>query len=510
MDFVALISKGGVVLWQRENQFVPEKVINEALAEWFVANSADEELMIGNYRVEGVLRHDLGVVCVGIYAKSLSMTAMRPLLIEVMDAFLDKAEDYVRSRAFLHQKGQVPFDPIFDGIVAARRPAKEGPAAPSSDSVEFAPTLARKTLKKNKKKKQGDKAKAKKTVDKSVEEREHRLKQVEGLKTDLNNWDDFFDKAETKPSNGEGGWTSLFSKLTNRTLKEEDVSAAMVPFKEMLTEKNVSLDIAEELCENVNKTLVGQSISSFNRIQTVIRASLRETLTKILTAKRDIDLLNEIRLVNDRKEPYVIVFCGVNGVGKSTNLSKIAFWLQQNGLSLLIAACDTFRSGAVEQLRIHSESLGIPLYTRGYDKDPAEVAQHAIYEAKRKQIQVVLVDTAGRMQDNVPLMQALVKLVHLNRPNLVLFVGEALVGNEGVDQLVKFNRALEEGAIDGIPRLIDGIVLTKFDTIDDKVGAAISMVYTTGHPILFVGTGQNYPDLKRLNVDTVIRALLGE
>ncbi|KAM7290010.1 putative signal recognition particle receptor, alpha subunit [Ixodes scapularis] len=128
--------------------------------------------------------------------------------------------------------------------------------------------------------------------------------------------------------------------------------------------------------------------------------------------------------------------------------------------------------------------------------------------ARETKIDVVLIDTAGRMQDNEPLMRALAKLITVNSPDLVLFVGEALVGNEAVDQLVKFNQALADHSSQENPHLIDGIVLTKFDTIDDKVGAAISMTYITGQPIVFVGTGQTYIDLKTINAKAVVHALM--
>merc|ERR1712243_465781 len=151
----------------------------------------------------------------------------------------------------------------------------------------------------------------------------------------------------------------------------------------------------------------------------------------------------------------------------------------------------------------------VQLYEKGYGKDAAGIALEAINHARDSHIDVVLVDTAGRMQDNEPLMRSLAKLITVNDPDLVLFVGEALVGNEAVDQLVKFNQALSDYSPSKTnPHLIDGIVLTKFDTIDDKVGSAISMTYITGQPILFVGTGQTYTDLKLLNAKSVVQSLM--
>lgn len=177
---------------------------------------------------------------------------------------------------------------------------------------------------------------------------------------------------------------------------------------------------------------------------------------------------------------------------------------------VMIAACDTFRSGAVEQLQEHGKRLNVPVFNKGYDKDPSAVAGHAIMHGKREGYDVVLIDTAGRMQNNTRLMKGLAKLVENNNPDLVLFVGEALVGNDGIDQLTMFNQALIDHSSQQNPRGIDGIILTKFDTVDDKVGASLSMVYRTGQPIVFVGTGQKYTNLKLLNPTTIINSLFAK
>jgi len=190
----------------------------------------------------------------------------------------------------------------------------------------------------------------------------------------------------------------------------------------------------------------------------------------------------------------------------------------------LIAACDTFRSGAVEQLRVHVRNLSmlgvngstdskgtVELFERGYGKDAAAIAKEAITYAKENDFDVVLIDTAGRMQDNEPLMRALAKLVAVNNPDKIIFVGEALVGNEAVDQLTKFDRALRDfSSASGSGRGIDGMLVTKWDTVDDKVGAALSMTYVTGQPIIFVGCGQTYTDLRQLRVANVVSAILSD
>uniref|UniRef100_A0A2I9LPS3 Signal recognition particle receptor n=1 Tax=Centruroides hentzi TaxID=88313 RepID=A0A2I9LPS3_9SCOR len=317
-----------------------------------------------------------------------------------------------------------------------------------------------------------------------------------------------------------GGVFSMFQSLVgSKSISVEDMKPILDKLKDHMIAKNVATDIAEKLCESVSAKLEGKVLGTFSGIASTVRNTLTESLIRLLSPKRRIDVLRDIMEAQTQHRPYTIVFCGVNGVGKSTNLAKIAFWLVENNFRVLIAACDTFRAGAVEQLRTHTKHLNalhppnqnrysVQLYEKGYGKDAAGIAMEAINYAKDMKVDVVLIDTAGRMQDNEPLMRALAKLIKVNSPDLVLFVGEALVGNEAVDQLVKFNRALADHSSQENPHLIDGIVLTKFDTIDDKVGAAISMTYITGQPIIFVGTGQTYTDLKTLNPKAVVHALM--
>eukprot|EP00775_Hariotina_reticulata_P009471 gene9471-9636_t len=304
------------------------------------------------------------------------------------------------------------------------------------------------------------------------------------------------------------------SVVGSSALTAQDLAPALEDMKRKLMERNVAEEIAGQVVDSVAHSLEGKKLSSFTGVGQFVRKAFEEALSGILN-KRQVDVLHDIKRSRARGKPYVIVFCGVNGVGKSTNLAKIAYWLGQQGCKVQLAACDTFRAGAVEQLKTHAVRLGVPLYERGYEKDPAKVAAEAIKVAQRDGRDVVLVDTAGRMQDNEPLMRALSNLIAINQPDLVLFVGEALVGNDAVDQLVKFNRSLADlapGAATGGAhkrQVIDGIVLTKFDTIDDKVGAALSMVYASGAPVMFVGCGQTYVDLKKLNVKSVVKSLLG-
>ncbi|XP_056399966.1 signal recognition particle receptor subunit alpha [Hyla sarda] len=328
-------------------------------------------------------------------------------------------------------------------------------------------------------------------------------------------------KASAKKSSFGGMFGMLRGLVGAKSLTLEDMEPVLEKMKDHLIAKNVAADIAVQLCESVAKRLEGKVMGTFSTVASAVKQALQESLVQILQPKRRVDVLRDVMESQRMRRPYVITFCGVNGVGKSTNLAKISFWLIENGYNVLIAACDTFRAGAVEQLRTHTRRLNslhppeqhngrtmVQLYEKGYGKDAAGIAMEAIAYARNQGFDVVLVDTAGRMQDNTPLMTALAKLIAVNMPDLVLFVGEALVGNEAVDQLVKFNKALADHSMSEKPRLIDGIVLTKFDTIDDKVGAAISMTYITGQPIVFVGTGQTYCDLRSLNVKAVVGALM--
>lgn len=333
---------------------------------------------------------------------------------------------------------------------------------------------------------------------------------------------DIPNEKEAQKKASQGGVFSMFRGLVGgKTLTEADLDPVLEKLKDHLIGKNVAAEIAGKLCQSVGKKLEGKVLGTFEGITTTVRNTLTESLVQLLTPKRRLDILRDVVEAKKTSRPYTMAFCGVNGVGKSTNLAKITFWLVENEFRVLIAACDTFRAGAVEQLRTHMHHLNalhpperhsgqvmVQLFEQGYGKDAAEIARHAIDFSRKNGFDVVLIDTAGRMQDNEPLMRALAKLILVNEPDLTLFVGEALVGNEAVDQLVKFNRALANHSTSNNPQIIDGILLTKFDTIDDKVGAAISMTYITGQPIVFVGTGQTYTDLRKLDAKAVVHALM--
>lgn len=339
--------------------------------------------------------------------------------------------------------------------------------------------------------------------------------EVESIPTDDEESEEEKAVDTSKPGKAAGLFKSLTRSMKNLTggavLTDEDLGPILSNFKTQLMAKNVAADVATKLAESVRHSLVGKKTQQFTSMAATVKEVLKESMETLLTPKKSIDVLRAAMAAKNAGRVYTIAFLGVNGVGKSTNLAKVAYYLKhKGGLNVLICACDTFRAGAVEQLKTHSRCLDVPLFERGYGKDPADIAKHAIQFAKTNQHDVVLIDTAGRMQDNEPLMRAIAQLVAVNTPDLVLFVGEALAGNDATDQVTKFNRALVDMSPDPRkPRGVDGMLLTKYDTVDDKVGAALSMVYVTGQPIVFVGTGQKYTHLRKMQAKEVVKTLLG-
>jgi signal recognition particle receptor subunit alpha len=286
-----------------------------------------------------------------------------------------------------------------------------------------------------------------------------------------------------------------------KTLTKEDLDKAMKGMEEHLLKKNVAREAAVRLCEGVEKELIGVKTGSFESINARIQSAMEASLTKMLTPTSSLDLLREIDSVVSpspaslrKPRPYVMSIVGVNGVGKSTNLSKICFFLLQNKYKVLIAAGDTFRSGAVEQLAVHVRNLKeltareggkVELYQKGYGKDAATVAKDAVtHAAQEGGFDVVLIDTAGRRHNDQRLMSSLEKFAKFARPDKILMVGEALVGTDSVAQAKNFNAAFGAG------RGLDGFIISKCDTVGDMVGTLVSLVHATNVPVLFVGVGQ--------------------
>ncbi|GIY72760.1 hypothetical protein CEXT_275392 [Caerostris extrusa] len=315
------------------------------------------------------------------------------------------------------------------------------------------------------------------------------VKRVETSESESEESEDEEIEVKKKGQNKAYGMFNMFKGLVGqKNVTRESIQ----PILDKLKDHMIAADIADKLCESVATKLEGKVLGTFTGITSTVKQTLVDALVQLLSPKRRIDILRDAMEAKKSHRPYTIVFCGVNGVGKSTNLAK-TFWLIENDLRVLIAACDTFRAGAVEQLRTHTRHLNalhpsdqhnglqmVQLYEKGYGKDAAGIAMEAINFARDMKIDVVLIDTAGRMQDNEPLMRALAKLIKVNNPDLVAFVGERLWAM----------------------KLLTNIIICF------QVGAAISMTYITGQPIIFVGTGQTYTDLKSLNPKAVVHALM--
>jgi fused signal recognition particle receptor len=219
--------------------------------------------------------------------------------------------------------------------------------------------------------------------------------------------------------------------------------------------------------------------------------SLKESV-ETLFINNDFDIISEIK--KKKSKPYIVSFIGVNGSGKTTSMAKIANLLLKNNLSVVFAASDTFRAAAIQQLEEHANKLGIKMIKHDYESDPAAVAFDAIKHAEAKGIDVVLIDTAGRLHSNDNLMNELKKLIRVNKPDLKIFVGESITGNDCVEQAKLFNETVG----------IDAIVLAKAD-VDEKGGAAISVSFVTKKPIIFLGTGQTYDDLTKFDSRVIIK-----
>ncbi|KAI0522286.1 SRP54-domain-containing protein [Xylaria bambusicola] len=303
-----------------------------------------------------------------------------------------------------------------------------------------------------------------------------------------------------------------------KTLTKEDLDKAMKGMEDHLLKKNVAREAAIRLCEGVEKELLGVKTGSFESINARISKAMESSLTKMLTPTSSLDLLREIDAVTRpsatsmrKRRPYVISIVGVNGVGKSTNLSKICFFLLQNKYKVLIAAGDTFRSGAVEQLKVHVRNLKeltereggkVEIFEKGYGGDAATVAKDAVREAASEGYDVVLIDTAGRRHNDQRLMSSLEKFAKFAQPDKILMVGEALVGTDSVAQARNFNSSFGPG------RHLDGFIISKCDTVGDMVGTLVSIVHATNVPVLFVGVGQHYSDIRNFSVKWAVEKLL--
>jgi len=288
----------------------------------------------------------------------------------------------------------------------------------------------------------------------------------------------------------EGFFSRLKKKLTSSVLTQEQFDEIFQDLEIVLLENNVAYSVVQKIHDSLSKDLVNISVKK-DKIEETIKQSLKESILNVLVDGEDLFVNIEKSL-----ETYIILFFGINGSGKTTSIAKLAYLLKKKGISCVLGAADTFRAASIEQLEEHALRLGVPIVKGRYGSDPASIAFDTINYAKKNKIKVVLIDTAGRMYTNSNLLREMEKIVKISNPNLKIFVGESIAGNDATEQAKTFNDVIG----------IDGIILTKAD-VDEKAGTILSVSHVTGKPIYFLGVGQKYEDFKEFKKEDVLKGI---
>jgi len=293
------------------------------------------------------------------------------------------------------------------------------------------------------------------------------------------------------------GLSGVVNKIVTTELKAEKLRPILEDFKLNLIENDVAVPVADYICGEMEKRLEGVQVKRLEDRKEIVKTNLHEVLLEILTTKEEISLLENVERKRKTKEPYSILFVGINGTGKTTSIAKVAKFLMKKGHSVVLACSDTYRAGSIEQLEEHAKRLGVRMIKHKYGADPAAVAYDTISHAKARGINVVLIDTAGRIQTDRNLMGELGKIKRVISPDVTILTVDALTGNDAVMQAEEFHKTVG----------IDGTILTKVDA-DVKGGAALSVTYVTRKPIVFIGTGQTYEDLQDFNPERFTQMIL--
>jgi fused signal recognition particle receptor len=293
------------------------------------------------------------------------------------------------------------------------------------------------------------------------------------------------------------GFKGLVTKVTTTELKAENLEPILSDFKMSLAENDVAFPVADKICDELEKRLVGVQVKRLEDRKKVVEENLRQVLLEVMLTDNRVDLLKKIEAKREAGEPFVLLFVGINGTGKTTTIAKVAQYLRDKGYSVVFAASDTYRAGSIEQLEEHARRLGMRMIKHKYGGDPAAVAYDAISHAKAHGINVVLIDTAGRMQTNQNLMNELAKVKRVVQPDLTVLTLDSLIGNDAVMQADEFHNSIG----------VDATILTKVDA-DVKGGSALSVTYVTQKPILFIGVGQTYKDLELFNPEKFVNMVL--
>ena len=293
------------------------------------------------------------------------------------------------------------------------------------------------------------------------------------------------------------GFKGLVNKVTTTELKAESLNPILQDFKMNLVENDVAFPVAEKISNDLEKRLVGVQVKRLDDRKKIVEENLRQVLLEVMLTSKKIDLFKMADEKRRRKEPFTLMFVGINGTGKTTTIAKVAQFFRDKGYSVVLAGADTYRAGSIEQLEEHGKRLGIRVIKSNYGGDPAALAYDAVSHAKSHGINIVLIDTAGRMQTNQNLMNELVKVKRVVGPDLTVLTVDSLIGNDAVMQAEEFNIAVG----------IDATILTKVDA-DVKGGSALSVTYVTQKPILFIGVGQKYKDLELFNPEKFVNMVL--
>ncbi|MHA1771297.1 MAG: signal recognition particle-docking protein FtsY [Candidatus Thorarchaeota archaeon] len=291
---------------------------------------------------------------------------------------------------------------------------------------------------------------------------------------------------------------SAITKATTKELNEKNLADAVWELQMVLIQNDVAVEVAERICNLTKKRILGTRAGRLENLVKLFKNAIYEAILEVLTPERPLDILEFVQQKRTQGEPAILMFVGVNGTGKTTTLAKMTYLLKNNGFSVVIAAADTYRAGSIEQIETHAQRLGVRVIKQDYGADAAAVAYDAVAHARAKRINVVLIDTAGRMQSNKNLLAEMAKIARVTEPDLKIFVGDALAGNDVLSQVKEFHKAIQ----------IDGAILTKVDA-DPSGGAALSIAFVTGSPIVYVGIGQDYPDLRPFDSEWFAQRLVG-
>jgi fused signal recognition particle receptor len=295
------------------------------------------------------------------------------------------------------------------------------------------------------------------------------------------------------------GLEDFLDKISKTELNEKSIDSLIEDLKLILIQNDVAFTVAESICDQLREQLNALEVKRFGDHLTEAKTILRDILQKTLVDNGKENLFDIIKRKQEKKEPAIIVFIGINGTGKTTTIAKLAHLLIKKGFTTILACADTYRTGSIEQIEEHARRLGVKTIKHTYGSDAAAVAYDTINYAKAHGTDSVLIDTAGRMQTNRNLIDEMKKIIRIAEPDLTLLVIDALTGNDAAEQAAIFSKAVS----------IDGIILTKLDA-DAKGGSAISVSSITGKQVLLMGVGQEYDDLLPFDPNFILNRILGE